>query len=80
MFRCHFCGGVSAPSASAHRVVVEQRPRVYAPRYKANYLRGLDEHRDDPGGEGWEIVREVLACGGCAHAIRERQIPVPVAV
>lgn len=68
MFRCHFCA-ISAPAqVKAARVLVEIRPRIYAPRSKAHPFTcdGKLKHNDDPGGAGYEIVREVLACPACA--------------
>ncbi|HET6575446.1 MAG TPA: hypothetical protein VFG68_17720 [Fimbriiglobus sp.] len=73
MFVCHLCGGVVPPRTPAARVVVHRRPKRYPLRREANRVVCLDEKgkrkvriTDDPGGVGWEIGREVLACPACA--------------
>ena len=53
MFLCHVCKQQSLPGMPATRVVLERRVKVY-PKDGAETV------------EGWEIVREVLAHGGCA--------------
>ncbi|MFP4436499.1 MAG: hypothetical protein ACLFVO_04565 [Chloroflexaceae bacterium] len=52
----------------ATRVTVETRYRQYPQRPKAHPVKrkGKIEMVDDPGGEGYEIAREVLACPACA--------------
>jgi hypothetical protein len=59
---------------------VETRERQYPFRFKANRFKrpprpgdpegkkGRVRYRDDPGGSGREIVREVLICAACAAA------------
>jgi hypothetical protein len=75
MFLCQLCGGVVPPRIPATRVVVNRRPKQYPFRFEANVFYRPDpkkegkikEHKtDDPGGVGWEIAREVLACPRCA--------------
>lgn len=56
MFNCRKCGKVSKQGESSARTVVEKREAVYQQRdYKVN-----DRTIHDPGGFGWEIVREEL--------------------
>ena len=52
----------------AIKVVVATRPTEYPSRPKANKLRigRRMKHFDDPGGAGYEIAKEVLACRQCA--------------
>ncbi len=75
MYRCQFCNTVAAPGTSAHRVVVQARPAEYPSRAKAHRHRvGRKlKHSDDPGGAGYEIAKEVIACRSCAdeHAAKE---------
>ena len=54
-----------------HRVVVETRLSTYPVRRDANrFLRdGRLKLRDDPGGRGREIAREVSACPECFDAL-----------
>jgi hypothetical protein len=73
MFRCQFCQCVVPPRTPCHHLVLEWRPRKYPYRLRANVIvrkRAPDkkpkkEYRDDPGGEGEEIVREVIVCPDC---------------
>jgi hypothetical protein len=73
MFVCQLCGATVAPRTPAARVVVRRRPRQYPYRPNANVFYRPDdagkrkEHvMPDPGGVGWEIEREALACPACA--------------
>lgn len=73
MFRCHFCAACAPAKTKAVRVPIQTRARTYPRRPEAHpYVQnGKLKHRDDPGGVGYEIVREVLACPACAA--RERR-------
>jgi hypothetical protein len=68
MYRCQICAKVMPPRTKAYRISVETRHRRYPKREKVN--RVAKDHKvrlvDDPGGEGYEIVREVTACPDCA--------------
>jgi hypothetical protein len=77
VFRCQLCREVVPRNTRPIRRVVETRERQYPYRLKANRLKRpprLDEsgnksrvrYRDDPGGSGREIVREVALCPTCA--------------
>lgn len=56
MFKCQKCGKLSKQHESPVRVVVEKREATYPARtYKVN-----DISIQDPGGVGYEIVREEL--------------------
>lgn len=76
MYRCHFCKAVAQASSPAHRVVVETRAAEYPSRAKAHSMRVGRKQKtfDDPGGAGYEIAKEVLACKTCADAFEP---PVP---
>jgi hypothetical protein len=76
MYRCHFCNRSVAPRTPARRVILAWRTREYPVRPKAFAKRtkqGKIEYIDDPGGIGWEIAQEVLACASCAGAHQEVQ-------
>jgi hypothetical protein len=67
------CQGVVPPRTKAQRVVLTRRKK-YPYRSQANTFVRLTEtgkrktfHTDDPGGEGEEIVKEVLVCPDCAR-------------
>jgi hypothetical protein len=73
MFNCQLCGVTVPPRTPAARVVARRRPKQYSFRLNANVLCRPDsngkmkEHKThDPGGVGWEIAAEVLACPTCA--------------
>jgi hypothetical protein len=79
MFNCGICSTPIGPRVRAKRVVIERRDVVYPHRARANPKRkrggggskGDDDssgYRADPGGTGWEIVREIDACGRCAES------------
>jgi hypothetical protein len=78
MYRCGICGCGSIPGQRAERVVTEIREKVYPKREGVNrtaYVNGVEQTRsaDDPGGKGWEIVKEVLAHPACAQDAKEKQ-------
>jgi hypothetical protein len=73
MFRCQLCQCVVPPRTPGHRLTVEWRGKEYPYRSQANTFVRLNEkgkrkehHTDDPGGEGQEVVREVIVCPACA--------------
>src|SRR5262249_24481859 len=73
MFRCQLCQCV-VPHTPCQRLVLIRRNKKYPYRSRANVVtrqRANDkkpkrEYRDDPAGEGQEIVREVIVCPDCA--------------
>ena len=75
MFRCARCQQLSPKGERASRVVMKTREKRY-PRRERAMLRKFTTASgvtmkvwvDDPGGEGFEIVREVLWCVECAKA------------
>ena len=77
MYRCQLCQAVVPPGTPAHRVVLERRVKQYPYRPRANVVvippkdgkKKKTEYRDDPGGEGAEIVKEVTACPQCAAKV-----------
>jgi hypothetical protein len=75
MFRCQHCGVVVPPHTSVELVVLETRPRVYPLRRKVqrelvwNDILRKREKRDDPGGRGHEIVRQIAVCPPCKRAL-----------
>ena len=56
MYICQNCGEQSAPRQAAHRVVVETREKIYPYRSES-----------DPGGKGFETVKELLVCANCVE-------------
>ena len=74
MFRCQLCRSVVPAKTPCHRLVLEWRKKEYPFRPRANVLvrkpkphaKPKKEYRDDPGGQGYEIVKEVIVCPICA--------------
>lgn len=60
------------PKTSSIRLVVETRPRTYPPRKDIYpyWEKGKLKFRDDPGGQGWEVVQEIVVCPACAEENR----------
>ncbi|WP_164008615.1 hypothetical protein [Pyxidicoccus trucidator] len=80
MYRCQSCQKSVGPRVSSHRVTVATRLTEFPAR------PGTQRHaegrrvrwKDDPGGMGLQIARELQVCGPCATA-RQRSGPVPAA-
>ena len=65
MFKCGKCGKVVPPGTRAQKLTVESREKVYPHRPKVFRVRTEDQKskwRDDSGGKGQEIVREITVC------------------
>ena len=73
MYKCEFCGQSVRPGTPCKMVVVERRMHDHPFRSKVHKLyRIIEGHRkkvfvDDPGGRGYQIVREAKACAYCAN-------------
>lgn len=67
MYRCEQCNEVVGPRIPQVRVVAETRVRQYPFREKVNAVnkRGRLVWVDDAGGEGREVVRELVLCPRC---------------
>ncbi len=76
MFKCQVCGTTVAAKTPAIRITLELREKIYPSRKhihpntsqdsQRSTLKARKEWRDDPGGWGYEIVREALVCAECA--------------
>jgi hypothetical protein len=74
MFRCQLCQCVVPPRTPSQRLVVKRRGKEYPYRSRANVVvrrpatdkKPKKVYVDDPGGEGQEIVQEVIVCPACA--------------
>jgi hypothetical protein len=60
---------VSRPGERATKVVTQRRPAEYPSRGKAQKGRTSSRSKahDDPGGAGYEIAKECIACSTCAQ-------------
>lgn len=69
MYRCELCGVVVQSNTPALKVVLETRRKVYPERREANKIRIQGKKKPlfshDPGGTGWEAVREAKVCRTC---------------
>lgn len=72
MYRCQLCGKVTPRNMPAQRLVTETRVKTYPkrrnaqpPTTRAKKRSNRENWRDDPGGTGREIAREVVACVKC---------------
>jgi hypothetical protein len=68
MYKCELCKQIVPAHTPAHRLVITTRPKTYPSRHEVNRVKsgGKVEWKDDPGGEGVEIVKEILVCPACA--------------
>jgi hypothetical protein len=73
MFRCQLCQCVVPPRTPCHHLVLKRRSKEYPHRSKANVVvvkeppkKPKKEYRDDPGGDGQEIEKEMIVCPTCA--------------
>ena len=75
MYRCQLCNRVSLPGERATKVVLERRPTEYPSRSKAQKAKTgrRSKYQDDPGGAGYEIAKEAIACATCAQEQRAKE-------
>lgn len=74
-YRCQRCQTLVPRGTRAIRLVVESRAKVYASRGQRRdegrgfrpRFGGFDRQPHDKGGEGHEIVRELIVCPKCAE-------------
>jgi hypothetical protein len=70
MFKCGLCQTQSKPGEPGVRIVTETREVVYPYIEDAHefveFETGRTVIKDDPGGRGLQIAKEVLACQACA--------------
>lgn len=80
MFQCQLCDSCVAARIPAQRIVLKTRAKRYPargnihrkPAVTKNGTAVRPEYKDDPGGQGSEIVREVLVCPECAARWKAR--------
>lgn len=77
------CGKVSPAGVKSKKVIVATREKIYAgniedaPPRRFGRFRGPQKPRD-PGGKGFEIVKELMVCNACAES-NEGRAPTVVA-
>ena len=67
MYKCHECNKDIGPRIPCNKVVLQTRKKTYKmrPKIYPGKTSKRSDRRDDPGGEGWEIVQEVFICPNC---------------
>ena len=76
MFRCQICGQIAPAGTRSSKVVLVSRPKNYVSRggqdgFPRRFRGQKVKRREyDRGGKGHEIVREVVACEGCAKQVK----------
>ncbi|RMG34686.1 MAG: hypothetical protein D6725_13800 [Planctomycetota bacterium] len=81
MFRCQICERVAPAGTKAERITVARRSKTYAvrsrPVARRRGRRGSSARKIiDKGGEGHEIVQEVIACEDCAADYKAKQAAI----
>ena len=74
MFRCQLCQTVAPKGTRGQKLVISTRPKTYAAqespamrfRRSPRGFRPREYTPRDKGGEGSEIVQEILVCPKCA--------------
>lgn len=71
MFNCQVCGKTTKEGTKCHLITAKRKMHEHPYRSGANRLKdhetGKWEYIADPGGRGWQIVRELKACEDCKH-------------
>ena len=71
MFNCNVCGKTAKLGTKCHMILAKRKMHQHPFRPGANRIRneetGRWEFTADPGGRGWQIVKEVKACDECKH-------------
>lgn len=78
MFRCQVCEQIAPAGTKAEKIAIARRSKTYAvrsrPITRRRGRRGSTARKIiDKGGEGHEIVQEVVACEDCATEYKARR-------
>ena len=75
MYRCQICNAVQPARTHSTLVTIETRAAEYPSRPKAHRMRVGRKGKtlDDPGGAGFEIAKEAMACPKCAADLLKKQ-------
>lgn len=80
MYRCEVCDEPVSAGIRCHKVVVKKMLMDHPHRQKV--FRKFDEetgrwyYEDDPGGRGWQIVKELKMCPSCAQQFESGTLQV----
>ena len=76
MYKCQQCNQVVPAKTKANRITVETRYKQYP--FRAKVMRQIEAGKvkmaDDPGGTGYEIVRELVVCPDCAAKFQQQNV------
>ncbi|GHG80587.1 hypothetical protein GCM10012319_33670 [Comamonas sp. KCTC 72670] len=78
MYRCQSCQKSVGPGVPCHRVTVASRLTQFParPTCQRAIENGRRKWKDDPGGTGPQIVRELQMCAACAATRSGAQVVV----
>lgn len=75
MYQCQNCSTLVSSSQSSHLVAIIKRKKQYSFRADANiYIDkkdGKKKKTNDPGGSGYETVKEIRVCKKCYSELTE---------
>jgi len=66
MFICQCCQAQSSSGEPSFSKTLATRPKIYPARYESK-KKEIEKKPFDAGGNGYEIVREIQVCQGCAE-------------
>lgn len=69
MFICQICGKPSKPGEKCHFIIAKRKLITHPFRSSVHKMKNLEtgrsEYKEDPGGKGFQIAKELKACGSC---------------
>ncbi|WP_163833330.1 hypothetical protein [Spartinivicinus ruber] len=73
MYQCQQCSSLVSANTPSYSLVIQKRKQSYPKRSKVNehHKEGKAKITDDPGGTGFEIVKEIAVCRACYDALCE---------
>lgn len=74
MYQCQNCSTLVSSNQSSHLFAVIKRKKQYSFRADANTYIGKDGKKkktNDPGGSGYETVKEIRVCSKCYSELTE---------
>ncbi len=76
MFICENCNNVIKSNHPSFKKTIEIRQKQYLFRQDANKFLYEDKIKktSDPGGSGFETVREIIVCKNCNHKLHDIKI------
>jgi len=72
MFICQNCLSKISANQPSFNYTIQKRTKIYPKRLKANVFideKGKEKKSDDPGGQGFEIVKQIRVCKKCYEVL-----------